>query len=105
MRAEGLVKLGAQTPAQVLVVRFTDEQLPDALETAKMFRDYGIATEVYMAAEKFGKQLKYGNKKCIPYAVIIGASEAGEDQILVKNMETGDQAPMDIHEAINLIKR
>lgn len=77
---------------KVLVTIFSMELGQQAIDAAKMLRDKGINTELYLDADvKIDKQLKYADQKGIPFVVIIGPKEAEENSATVKNMKTGEQ--------------
>lgn len=77
---------------QVLVTVFSKELLVQSIEVAKMLRENGINTELYPdEAAKLDKQLKYADKKGIPFVVIIGPEEAAKKSVVIKNLKTGEQ--------------
>lgn len=81
-----------KTNTQVLVTIFSPDLAPISLETAEFLRKNNINTEVYLNEEaKLEKQLKYANKKNIPYVIIIGPEEAEKNLMKLKNMKTGEQ--------------
>ena len=84
----GLVKTGAKSPTEVLVVNVENGDKSKMLGIAKSLRERGIKTEVYIEGGKLAKQLKYANDKKIPY-VWFDIDNA------VKNMETGEQVTAD----------
>ena len=61
-------------------------------------RAAGIAVEYYMDNAKFDKQMKYADKRNIPFVGIIGESERVENIINLKNMKTGEQQKMNVSE-------
>jgi len=70
-------------------------------------RQAGIAAEYYMDKAKFDKQMKYADKRNIPFVAIIGETERAEQIITLKNMETGQQMKVsidDLKEAVLLNK-
>lgn len=77
-------------PTCVLVAVDNEEARERALHTANVLRRRGIAVEVAPRADKFGKQIRYADRRGIPY-VWFGAG--GEDQ--VKDIRSGDQADAD----------
>lgn len=78
--------------AKVLVTIFSMDFGQRSIDAAKLLRESGINTELYLEADaKIDKQLKYADQKGIPYAVIIGPKEAEENSATVKNMKTGEQ--------------
>ena len=87
---EGVVTASRSVPSAVLVA-LTDEGSRSAADaTAQRLRSRGIATEVAPKADKFGKQIKYAEKRGIPY---VWFATAEGDQ--VKDIRSGDQVAAD----------
>ena len=84
----GLIKTGAKSPAQVLVVNVENTDKTKMLSVAEKLRARGINTEIYLEGGKLAKQLKYANDKKIPYVWF-------DIDNTVKNMETGEQVVAD----------
>lgn len=59
-------------------------------------RNAGIAAEYYMEQAKFDKQMKYADKRNIPFVAIIGGAELTDGVINLKNMKTGEQEKVTI---------
>ena len=77
---------------KVLVTVFSPELASKSRGVARQLRDLGINTEVYIEANiKLDKQLKYADRKGIPYVVIIGPEEVKNKTATLKNMSTGKQ--------------
>ncbi|MDO8503425.1 MAG: histidine--tRNA ligase [bacterium] len=83
----------ALSPApQALVTIFSKELTLQSIKAASLLRDGGVNTELYPDEEaKLDKQLKYANKRGIPFVVIVGSEEAKASTATLKNMETGEQ--------------
>lgn len=64
----------------------------------KQLRAQGIAAEYYPDKAKFDKQMKYANKRNIPFVGIIGEHEMNESVINLKNMASGEQKMVSINE-------
>jgi histidyl-tRNA synthetase len=64
----------------------------------KILRNNGIAAEFYPDKAKFDKQMKYADKRNIPFVGIIGESEMNEGVINLKNMASGEQKKVSIEE-------
>ena len=77
-------------PTCVLVAVDNEETRERALRTADRLRRRGIPTEVAPKADKFGKQIRYADRRGIPF-VWFGAGEDDE----VKDIRSGAQAPAD----------
>lgn len=77
---------------KVLVTVFNPTFLRESLKIAQALRDDLINTEVYLdAQDRLEKQLKYANKRGIPFCLIIGEEEVKKQAAVLKNMTTGDQ--------------
>ncbi|HLS70933.1 MAG TPA: histidine--tRNA ligase [Chitinophagaceae bacterium] len=80
-----------QSGVQVLFLNMEELAIPKILETMQVLRNKNIATELYPKARKMGQQMKYADKKEIPYVIIIGSDEWNNQQAQVRNMQTGEQ--------------
>ena len=49
--------------------------------------------EVAPSAQKFGKQIRYAERRGIPYVLFPGADDAPAE---IKDIRSGDQAPVDV---------
>ncbi|MGD9428464.1 histidine--tRNA ligase [Arthrobacter russicus] len=78
-------------PTVVYIALNSDEAWPQAQELAAGFRERGIATEVAVAAEKYGKQIKFADRRGIPFVWFV--AEDGTHQ--VKDIRSGDQEAAD----------
>jgi len=91
---------------QVLVAVFNKEYLGNSIETSTLLRNNKINSEVYLnSATPLDKQLKYADKKAIPWVIIIGPDEAKENKIMLKNLETMKQEKLSLKNAIEKIKK
>jgi histidyl-tRNA synthetase len=64
---QGLVRADRSTPTAVLVALADEAARPGAMRTAAALRARGIAAEVAPAAAKFGKQIKFADRRGIPF--------------------------------------
>jgi len=90
------------TNSQVLITTIDEDQAwPFALNLTTTIRKNKINAELYLnPQEKLEKQLKYANKKNIPYVIIIGKNEADNKKVQLKNMKTGEQKELTTEELI-----
>lgn len=80
------------TVTKVLVTVFSTEFLPASLELTAFLRNKGVTTELYLdPTTKLDKQLKYADKKGIPYAAIIGPEEVKNNTVTIKTLKTREQ--------------
>lgn len=86
---------------QVLITRFEGVDVTGLLSLTLLLRNDGMATEIYPDAlkpNKLKKQFQYANDNGIPYVIVAGTEEWNNGEVAVKNMETGDQAPVKIED-------
>jgi histidyl-tRNA synthetase len=81
-------------PTCVLVAVPDEESRPACDRIAIALRRRGIATEVSPSAAKFGKQIRYADRRGIPYVWFPGSggSDGGHE---VKDIRSGDQVAAD----------
>lgn len=99
----GLIKLG-DMGTKILITIFDENIVDNSLTLANKLRESGIKTEVYPAMDKLDKQLKYADKKEIPYVAIIGPDEVKNKMVTIKNMRTGEQKTVNSNELIQLLR-
>ena len=75
----------------VLFVNLGQKESLVSMQLAKELRSNGIDCEVYPSAAKLQKQLKYANERGCAWVVIIGEEELQNQQLSLKNMESGEQ--------------
>ncbi len=75
----------------VLFVNLGQKESLVSMQLAKELRSNGIDCEVYPSAVKLQKQLKYANDRGCTWVVIIGEEELQNQQLSLKNMESGEQ--------------
>jgi len=91
---------------KVLVTVFSPDLYRKSLEIADILRIGNINTEVYLSpAVKIDKQLKYADKKRIPFVAVCGPNEIETGSVAVKNMATGVQNTVKIKKLIDSISQ
>lgn len=94
------------TTTKVLVTVFAKELENKSLDIARTLRDKNINTEIYLDENaKMEKQLKYADKKQIPYVIIIGPDEAKNNTVTVKNLKTRTQKNLPLNQLLDLFKQ
>ncbi len=81
------------TPAAVLVAVVDEESRTRSDAVAATLRGRGVPCEVAPSAARFGKQIRYADRRGIPFVWFPGAGEDGVDQ--VKDIRSGDQVDAD----------
>ncbi|WP_104044555.1 histidine--tRNA ligase [Arthrobacter sp. ZGTC412] len=85
--SQDLAKASRAVPTAVLVALTSDDSWSAAQDVAAQLRSRGIATEVAAKAEKFGKQIKFADRRGIPFVWF--TDDDGTHQ--VKDIRTGEQ--------------
>jgi histidyl-tRNA synthetase len=85
----GVFKHVARATAQVLVLNDSAELALEAARIAAEIREAGISVELYGAADKLGKQLKYADRAGIPIAVLYGEREKAAGIVKLKDLRQG----------------
>ena len=89
---------------KVLCCCMDDELKPFAFELLTKLRKANIAADMYPQASKLGKQLKYADKRGIPFAIIIGDTEKSSGVMTVKNLQSGDQSKVTLKELVQFFE-
>ena len=88
----GLLTADRSVPSVVLVALADEAARESANTVAQRLRARGIAAEVAASPQKFGKQIRYAERRGVPYVWFSGA-DGGADQ--VKDIRSGDQVDAD----------
>jgi len=77
--------------ADVFMV-YVPDTLADASAIARELRSQGIRVDQSVLTNKgIGAQLKYADRRGIPFAVILGPDELARDEVSVKDLASGEQ--------------
>ncbi len=89
---QGLLTADRPVPSGVLVALPSEDDRERCTAIAQALRSRGIATEVAPTPQKYGKQIRYAERRGIPFVWFPGA-DADTDE--VKDIRSGDQAAAD----------
>lgn len=103
---EAAIQLGIapqfSTLSSVLISPLDSNSLSYSLAVSQQLRDAGINTELYPDPNaKIQKQLKYANKKGIPFVAIIGDQELKDKTVTLKDMAKGAQETLLVSELVS----
>jgi histidyl-tRNA synthetase len=76
----------------VLVALVDEESRPASDAVAQRLRRNGVPAEVAASAQKFGKQIRYAERRGIPYVWFPGEGGAADE---VKDIRSGEQVAAD----------
>lgn len=88
--ADGVLAGSRPVPSAVLVALADEESRAASNALADQLRSHGVPCEVAASPQKFGKQIRYAERRGIPYVLFPGADGAE-----VKDIRSGEQAPVD----------
>ncbi|MDO8451778.1 MAG: histidine--tRNA ligase [bacterium] len=90
-----------ESTTTILITIFSLQTVSASLATATELRKAKINAEMYLDSEaKLDKQLKYADRKGIPYVIIQGPDELARGVVKLKNMQTKEQEELTIEEVI-----
>lgn len=93
--SEQMATASRKVPTAVFIALTNDDMWADAQDVAQQLRERGIACEVSATAAKFGKQIKYAEKRGIPFVWFSNAGEDGSLSHEVKDIRSGEQVQAD----------
>jgi histidyl-tRNA synthetase len=80
------------TETEVIFLNLGEQESLVAYKLMQQLRQQGIRCEIYPEAAKMDKQLKYCDKRKVPFAMIIGNNEIEQGVVKIKNLRTGEQS-------------
>lgn len=89
---------------EILVTIFSDRLLAESQKIARRLRDNGFSVDLYPMADKLEKQLKYADKKGIPYVVFCGPEEINRKVVKLKDMRSQKQEELSLDQVIDKLK-
>jgi histidyl-tRNA synthetase len=92
LMSRGLLTSDRSVPSAVLVALADEESRPGSDAIASRLRARGIPTEVAPSPQRFGKQIRYAERRGIPFVWFPGADGDGDQ---VKDIRSGDQVDAD----------
>jgi histidyl-tRNA synthetase len=104
LKEAGLLQPLARSPAEVLVTVMDRQYLDKYLTVARLLRDAGINTEVYLEPAKLGNQLAYADRKGFRIAIIAGENEFGKNAVQVKHLSTKTARDVALNEIVPAVQ-
>ncbi|HTN47563.1 MAG TPA: histidine--tRNA ligase [Flavipsychrobacter sp.] len=92
-----------ESGCKVMLVNFGGANEAYSLQILKQLREAHIAAELYPDAAKFDKQMKYANKRNIPFVMLLGDTEREQQRISIKNFRSGEQQSLSFNETVKMI--
>jgi histidyl-tRNA synthetase len=89
----------------VLFVNFGVKEVEKCLELANSLRKIGVDCEIYPSASKLQKQMKYANDRGVKFTVLLGENELNSENLMLKNMDSGEQITLNCSELVNYFSK
>lgn len=77
--------------SRVLVTVFDENSKNQAIKIYKSLLKANVPAEIYLDDAKLSKQLKFADKKNIPFVVVQGPDELKSGELIVRRMSSGNQ--------------
>lgn len=87
-----------------LILNVDGGLLDDYLTLASQLRAAGIQTELFYETAKLDKQFKYGERKGLRWAVILGGDEKASGKLKLKNLQSREQTEVTREELISKLQ-
>ncbi len=81
---------------KVLFINFGEKESLYAMKAVSQLRSENIVAELYPDSTKMGKQMKYADKRDIPYVVLAGEEEMNQQKFTLKHMKSGEQSSLNL---------
>ncbi len=104
---QALTEMGAlesSSTVKALILNQNESLSEVYIRIATDLRTQGINVELYYDSAKLDKQFKYAENKGIPYAIIIGDTEAKEDTVQLKDLQKREQETVPQSELADRLK-
>lgn len=93
-----------KTETEVFVTLMDPSLFTQTNKVVQTLREEGIKTEMQLTNTKLGNQLKYANKKNIPWVIVLGEDELKKGILKLKDMNNREELALTVEEAISKIK-
>ncbi len=94
----------AATTTEVLVTVFASDLVADSAALTAQLRQEGVNAELYPGTDKLAKQLRYANKKGIPFVAVLGPDEKEQDKLQLKDLRSGEQRIVSASEVAVIVR-
>ncbi|MGM9992774.1 MAG: histidine--tRNA ligase [Candidatus Bruticola sp.] len=92
--AQNALDCSRQTPTQVLISWPSPELRPACRSIAYILRSHGIPTEIFHETAALKKQIRYADRKGIPFMLFPHQYTDDQQLVEVKNLQTGEQVQL-----------
>ena len=94
---------GDQPEPKYYIISLGEETNHKAIEILSFLRDKGVYAEFDIDKKSMKSQMKSADKLKAKFSIIIGDEELAKNEMIVKNMETGQQSNLSFNDLDNLL--
>lgn len=98
-----LFPLSVQLTTRILFAHMGEAGRDYAYSWVRLLREKGIDAEVYPDMAKIQKQLSYAHDRKVPFVAIAGEEEMKNHNVMLKDMQHGEQRAVSFDELLNMI--
>src|SRR3989475_3953934 len=92
------------SPADVMVTIWNEDSIGESIALATELRSKNLCVDLYPEPDKLAKQFKHASARGIPFVAIIGEDERLRGEVAIKEMKSGEQRTLDLHEVSDAIR-
>lgn len=93
------------SPDQAVIIPVSEKFNEYAEKVLKFLNNYDIRTLIDLRSEKLGKKIRDNELKKIPYLLIVGEKEMGDDTVSVRKQGEGDKGSMNLKQFAEFLKK
>lgn len=90
--------------ASSLVTVFDEDSLEDSISIYDSLLAEGLFCELYLGSGNLSKQLKFADKKKIPFVIICGPDEKAKGEVLIRRMSNGNEKRLPLSQLAGYLK-
>ena len=94
-----------QAETDVYILTVSESLRNIAIEYAKDLRNNGLSVETDLVGRGFGSQLEYADSMNAEKAVILGERDLEEDQVTIKDMDSGEEEKVNKNEVVEHLRK
>jgi histidyl-tRNA synthetase len=98
LEAEGKV-WQVQRQMDALVVPVSQDDAGYAISVAQQLRQMGLAVAMDLRGKSVSSNFQYANKQGIPYTILVGSEERQASNVVLKQMDSGEQQQLTVSDA------
>ncbi|MCX6702929.1 MAG: histidine--tRNA ligase [Candidatus Wolfebacteria bacterium] len=104
MKAQGVPGI-SKPRAKIFLIQIGDPAKKKALGLLEKFREADIKVIESLGKESLSTQLKIANKEEVQLALLLGQREVFEDNIIIRDMKSGNQETVPLSKVVDEVKR